>query len=203
MKDSSAIFHPDRSQSIGPNLTPLVFSNPNATRPKVLFDHDSFGKYLVPYLAEHFQESVFLWGWQGFNTSLIKREKPALVVDQFVERSLVGAFPRNDWGVIQDYWKKEFPQLPEVQITDTLSLSNIIPWIKKMNLSADQLVVAKIHIQPSELDKLVVDYSDDRGYYWLPPEGASYYIEFYGSNIQNLEVEKEKGLKAIVELRYY
>lgn len=203
LKDTNAVFHPERSQSIGPNLTPLVYSNAQTNRPKVLFDHDSFGKYLVPYLAEHFKESVFLWGWQGFHTGLIRREQPDLVVDQFVERALIGALPRNDWEVIQEYWEQHFGKLADEKIIKTLPCSKIITWVKEINQSENKLAIVKIHFQPKELDKLIVNYSYDRGYYWLPPEGRTYYLEFYQSNIESLELEKFKDINGEVELRYY
>lgn len=203
LKDTSAIFQPERSQPIAANLTPLVFSNPAVTRPKVFFDHDSFGKYLVPFLAEHFQESVFLWAWRGFHTDLIKKEKPALIVNQFVERALVGELPRNDWEVIQQYWEAHFDRLSQAHLTATLSLTEMIPWAQKHSRKQDQLAIAKIQIQPSALDKLIVDYANDRGYYWLPVEGQTYYLELVANGAQHLQAEQAEELKGSIEVRYY
>lgn len=193
----------EKSKPVSANLRPLVYSNSNAILPKVFFDHDSYGKYLVPFLAEHFSESVFLWGWQGFHTDLIKRENPALIVDQWVERALVGALPRNDWEVIQEYWGKHFNNLPDEKLSKMLPLSEIISWVYNLNMSSNKLAIAKIHIKPQALDKLIVDYENERGYYWLPPEGQTYYLELNGSNLSGLEAEKEKTLYGSVKIRFY
>jgi alginate O-acetyltransferase complex protein AlgJ len=61
--------------------------HPNATLPRAVVFHDSMGEKLRPLLAEHFSRASFRWV-SDFDTELIEREKPAIVIQLFVERAL-------------------------------------------------------------------------------------------------------------------
>lgn len=61
---------------------------PDAEVPRAVIFHDSFGATLNPFLAEHFGRAVYEWTW-GFDTSLVEREKPSVVINQLVERALM------------------------------------------------------------------------------------------------------------------
>ena len=79
---------------------------------------DSFGHQLMNFLSEHFARIVYNWDVRliavrnefRFDTSLIEREKPDIVIEEVVERFLLGstpepldrnrtpAFPESDGG---------------------------------------------------------------------------------------------------------
>ena len=50
--------------------------------------HDSFGQALIPLLARHFKRATFVWS-NSFEPELVEKEKPAVVIQQLVERRLV------------------------------------------------------------------------------------------------------------------
>lgn len=56
--------------------------------PRVVMTQDSFNTNLAPLLAEHFTRIVFVDGTR-LDRSLIDRERPALVIQEFVERVLM------------------------------------------------------------------------------------------------------------------
>jgi alginate O-acetyltransferase complex protein AlgJ len=55
------------------------------TLPKAVFFRDSFSTAAIPYLAERFQRSVFLWEHR-FQPHIIEAERPDVVVFEAVER---------------------------------------------------------------------------------------------------------------------
>ena len=71
----------------------MVYENPDSSLPRVLVFRDSFTHELIPFLAEHFSRMYFVWPFptditfvRQFDTEAILREKPDIVIDQFVER---------------------------------------------------------------------------------------------------------------------
>jgi len=56
--------------------------------PRVVMNQDSFNTNLAPLLAEHFSRIVLLDGTR-LDFSLIEKEKPAVVIQEFVERALM------------------------------------------------------------------------------------------------------------------
>ncbi len=70
-----------------------IYENPNKTLPKAFFFRDSFVHEMIPFLGQHFSRMYFQWPFptdavhvRDFDTQAILREKPDIVVDQFVER---------------------------------------------------------------------------------------------------------------------
>lgn len=57
----------------------------DATLPKAVFFRDSFSTAAIPFLAERFQRSVFLWEHR-FQPHIVEAEKPDVVIFQAVER---------------------------------------------------------------------------------------------------------------------
>ncbi len=200
---SNSTFIETRSGSIAPGLTPKVYVNEQATLPKVLFDHDSFFKDLRPFFSQHYTESVFLWGWQGFNVGLIQREKPELVVDEFVERSLIGDKPRNEWGIIQNYWSTHFAELPLLAQYDGLTFDQVIGVMNHLRIPKGSLPVLRMTSTMQQTDKLIIDYDDDRGYYLLRDTGDVYYLEYEADRIKKLQVEQKSAHEVQLEVRLY
>jgi len=57
----------------------------DASLPKAVFFRDSFSSAAIPFLAEHFSRSVYVWDHR-FNPSIVQAEKPDVVVFEAVER---------------------------------------------------------------------------------------------------------------------
>lgn len=59
-----------------------------STKPlKVLVFSDSFGGYMIKFLKEHFNETVFIWSHK-FDKEIILKEKPDFIIQEFVERNV-------------------------------------------------------------------------------------------------------------------
>lgn len=56
--------------------------------PRVVMNHDSFNTNLAPFLSQKFARTVLVEGTR-LNLPLIEREKPELVLQEFVERALM------------------------------------------------------------------------------------------------------------------
>jgi alginate O-acetyltransferase complex protein AlgJ len=62
-------------------------ASPHGEVPRVIIFHDSFMEAMTPFLAQHFQRAVYVWNG-NHDQALIDREKPNLVIDEFLERFL-------------------------------------------------------------------------------------------------------------------
>lgn len=72
-----------------PNARLPVTGGCDKKKYKVLFIHDSFGKFLRPYFSEQFETVIFV-NYLNFEVAkaLIKAERPDIVIDQRVGRNL-------------------------------------------------------------------------------------------------------------------
>lgn len=59
----------------------------NANKLKILFLTDSFGGYTEQFLKENFGETTYIWS-HIFNKELIEKEKPDIIIQEFVERNV-------------------------------------------------------------------------------------------------------------------
>ena len=68
----------------------MVFTNDNDSLPKLLMIRDSFARTVIPYLSEHFSESVYIFdGWHHeFNEDIVLEEKADIFI-QFVLESQI------------------------------------------------------------------------------------------------------------------
>jgi alginate O-acetyltransferase complex protein AlgJ len=73
---------------------PVITVRDHGDIPSVVVFRDSFSVALVPYLSEHFGRAVYLW-IQDFEPSVIEREKPDLVIQEYTERMLSVLSPAN------------------------------------------------------------------------------------------------------------
>jgi hypothetical protein len=72
----------------------VVMECPDASLPRVVMFRDSFANELIPFLSEHFRRAVYEWpAGPLFDTGLIERESPDVVIQEFVERRLSGFVP--------------------------------------------------------------------------------------------------------------
>ncbi|MEA4855819.1 alginate O-acetyltransferase AlgX-related protein [Solidesulfovibrio sp.] len=82
------------SHSVPPYFQPTVSMNTNdPARPSAVVFRDSFAHELIPFLSEHFNKTTYAWPYPStardvryFDKALIEKEKPAVVIDEFVER---------------------------------------------------------------------------------------------------------------------
>jgi hypothetical protein len=66
----------------------------NSALPRLVMFRDSFGSALVPFLAEHFRRSVFLWQYD-FDPQVIEKEKPDWVILLITSRRMQWYRPEN------------------------------------------------------------------------------------------------------------
>lgn len=73
-----------------------IFEHPDKGLPRAFFIRDSFLFELIPYLSEHFSRMFLQWPVptfdkyvRDFDTDAIQREKPDIVIDEFIERYFV------------------------------------------------------------------------------------------------------------------
>lgn len=71
------------------------FKNDEAKKIRVLFQHDSYGTYMHPYLAEWFND-LLAYHAPRFDFSIYERFKPDLVISQVAERFIIA--PTFDSG---------------------------------------------------------------------------------------------------------
>lgn len=62
---------------------------------KILFLHDSFGRFVTYFAANHFGEVVNIWKHE-FNYELIQKEKPDIIIQEFVERHIDFLLEKNN-----------------------------------------------------------------------------------------------------------
>lgn len=81
-------------QEMPNHFQPLaVFEIPDPGKPRAIIIRDSFAHEMIPFLSEHFSRAVYSWPFptdavkvRPFGKDLIEREKPDIVIDEFVER---------------------------------------------------------------------------------------------------------------------
>jgi hypothetical protein len=70
----------------------VVMEQDNLRLPQALVFRDSFGDALIPFLAEHFRRTVYIWqDYPTFDRELVEKEHPDVVLQEMVERKL--AYP--------------------------------------------------------------------------------------------------------------
>ena len=73
---------------------PVITACDHGDIPRVVIFRDSFGMALSPFLSEHFGRGVYLW-IHDFEPSVIERERPDLVIQEYAERRLSVLSPAN------------------------------------------------------------------------------------------------------------
>ena len=74
-------------------LKPRVFELSDPSRPRALVFRDSFANALIPYLAEDFSRSVFIWD-RDVDPEAVLMEKPDVVIQEIAGR-FIGRRPRT------------------------------------------------------------------------------------------------------------
>lgn len=87
-KFNSAVEDGLAEKELYPNPDQLVVKeNKSLSDFNLVMFRDSFATELIPFLSEHFSRSVFIWD-QHFNSDVILREQPQVVIHEVVERNL-------------------------------------------------------------------------------------------------------------------
>lgn len=73
---------------------PFASAIADATLPRAVMFHDSFALNLAPLLSEHFQRIIFLNQYE-FDAKIIQQERPDVVIQEMVERTLMAPLPEN------------------------------------------------------------------------------------------------------------
>lgn len=187
-----------------PWMSPKHFRNPHARLPKVFFDHDSFFKSVAPFVAEHFQETIFSWIWQGFHQDMIEANHPALVVDEFVERSLIGDRPRNSPQVLQSYWQQHFDALPQLAHLSCNSLRQAFRKIELTRVKKNALPIVALELTPASATRLIVEYDDQEVVYPLEAgKKNTVYLEWERPRVKDLRVDDGQKMECVVSVRAY
>lgn len=63
----------------------LCIRNRESRGPRMLMFHDSYARYLMPYLNGHFRQSTYLWT-PAFSREAVLQEKPDVVIWEMTER---------------------------------------------------------------------------------------------------------------------
>ena len=85
--------YPIAGRCAHPELT-VVTERGDAKLPRAVLFRDSFAAQLIPFLAEHFQRMVCIWD-SNFDRAIIEHERPTVVIQEIVERSLEGPLPKD------------------------------------------------------------------------------------------------------------
>ncbi|MEN9328375.1 MAG: hypothetical protein RI947_1183 [Candidatus Parcubacteria bacterium] len=70
-----------------PNCEQIRTTNVDTSLPRLLMYRDSFSNHLIPFIAEHFSDALYLWKHTVAETDL-RQQKPDIVVYQIVERDI-------------------------------------------------------------------------------------------------------------------
>lgn len=76
----------------------VILENKNKQIPRAVIYHDSFMGAIQYYLVNNFSRMVLQWqrnGKTGFDSKIINHEKPDIVIQEFVERSLTSLLRQN------------------------------------------------------------------------------------------------------------
>ncbi len=73
---------------------PVVTESPGAPIPRAVILRDSYFNALIPLLSEHIGRAVYLW-ITDFDASVVERERPDLVIQEYTERLLMDVTPTN------------------------------------------------------------------------------------------------------------
>jgi len=73
-----------------PHQITVAMERDDAKLPRAVMFRDSYATHLIPFLSEYFQRIVYVWRYH-FDRALIERERPDVVIEEMVERRLMGS----------------------------------------------------------------------------------------------------------------
>ena len=76
------------TQKLGDDeMSDLITATGNTNLPRAAILRDSFTEAMLPYLAEHFDRAHFQWARTGFESSLLQRVDPEIVIQIIADRA--------------------------------------------------------------------------------------------------------------------
>ena len=82
---------PIAARTAHPELT-MATERPDAQLSRAVLFRDSFAAQFIPFLAEHFERMLCIWDTE-FDRAIIEHERPAVVIQEVVERLLEQKIP--------------------------------------------------------------------------------------------------------------
>jgi hypothetical protein len=70
----------------------MLFEHPDRRLPRAVMFRDSFATWLIPLLSENFSRILYSWQYT-FDREIVERERPAIVIQEMVERALMEGSP--------------------------------------------------------------------------------------------------------------
>jgi hypothetical protein len=95
--------------------------------PRALVLHDSFGQGLYDLLPRLFARTVFVWRSE-FDLGLIERERPDVVIQLFVDRTLVSLAPTPVGDAGRDFARAQFERSQSVLLESERGLAELEPY---------------------------------------------------------------------------
>ncbi len=137
-------------------LSPFITASARGALPKTILFHDSFATNLRLFLAYHFQQLYSFWLWGAFDEAVVTQEKPALVLDEVVERRLVETQHKNSANLLNGYWQQQFSDLKALTFDTSKfkSLEDLAIHFSKMDFPSDQLLIVQLALECEEAQKL-------------------------------------------------
>lgn len=83
----------------------VVMESPAGEARRAVVMRDSFTRGYLPHLSEHFNRIAYRWTYGGFDTALIKREKPDIVIQEMVEHGFLLPIPAWDEAGLN--WRRD------------------------------------------------------------------------------------------------
>jgi hypothetical protein len=84
-----------RPKSVPEFMASYAMERADAGLPRAVMYHDSFANWFVPALSEHFRRIVYVWDY-NIDRALLERERPDVVIQEMVERSLMWSVPMDN-----------------------------------------------------------------------------------------------------------
>jgi hypothetical protein len=92
-----------RVPGLAEEMQPQLWKRADPALPRAVVLRDSFAGALIPFLSEHFRRTLYLWQEPPeFDTDVIEREHPDVVIQEIVERKLAAPFPPNHRAELDD-----------------------------------------------------------------------------------------------------
>jgi hypothetical protein len=70
----------------------ILYGQPDGQLPRAVMFRDSYASWLIPLLSENFSRILFSWQYT-FDSEIVERERPDVVIQEMVERVLMASPP--------------------------------------------------------------------------------------------------------------
>jgi hypothetical protein len=70
----------------------ILYEHPEGQLPRAVMFRDSYASWLIPLLSENFSRILFSWQYT-FDSEIVEREHPDVVIQEMVERVLMASPP--------------------------------------------------------------------------------------------------------------